>query len=242
MTHCRARIPPPKRRIKTPRFQEPFEFQIDETFMVSEVGQVVGGLLTRGMLHEGSQVKIGPLNDASFKNVTIQSVHRNKVPCKVVHAGQSAALSLDSNIPGLRRGMVLLPRDHEAVSCFFFQVGLVKNYLKIHILLTPVAGADFGTSSRQYDFPGFPDDGLHRIDPTGGRHRGHHGRAGHSHQRTIVRAVPFRISPGIHPSGQSSPVQRRNDAGHRENHANIPARRKRQENLIKFYNILSVLY
>lgn len=100
----------------------PSEFQIDETFMVSDVGQVVGGLLTRGLVHEGSQVKIGPLNDGSFKNVSVQSIHRNKVPCKIVHAGQSAALSLSAQIPGLRRGMVLLPRDREDHSCLFFQV------------------------------------------------------------------------------------------------------------------------
>lgn len=82
----------------------------------------MGGLLTKGVVREGSRLAIGPLNDGTFKPVTVQSIHRNKVPCRVVRAGQSAALSLDCKVPELRRGMVLLQADAQASGCYYFQV------------------------------------------------------------------------------------------------------------------------
>lgn len=39
--------------------QELCEFQIDETFRVPEVGTVVGGLLTKGVISEGAKLVIG---------------------------------------------------------------------------------------------------------------------------------------------------------------------------------------
>jgi len=39
--------------------QELCEFQIDETFRVPEVGTVVGGLLTKGVITEGAELVIG---------------------------------------------------------------------------------------------------------------------------------------------------------------------------------------
>uniref|UniRef100_A0A182Q877 Tr-type G domain-containing protein n=1 Tax=Anopheles farauti TaxID=69004 RepID=A0A182Q877_9DIPT len=106
--------------------QQPIEFQIDEIFRVSEVGTVAGGLLCKGVLTENSQVKVGPLQDGSFFSVTVQTIHRNKAPCRVVRAGQSASLSFNTVelMPSLRSGMVILP-DYEsndiACGCFFFQ-------------------------------------------------------------------------------------------------------------------------
>uniref|UniRef100_A0A182YP08 Uncharacterized protein n=1 Tax=Anopheles stephensi TaxID=30069 RepID=A0A182YP08_ANOST len=108
--------------------QQPIEFQIDEIFRVAEVGTVAGGLLCKGVLTENSQVKVGPLQDGSFFSVTVQTIHRNKAPCRVVRAGQSASLSFNTvePMPALRSGMVILP-DYEssdvACGCFFFQVG-----------------------------------------------------------------------------------------------------------------------
>lgn len=40
-------------------FQEVSEFQIDEVFRVVEVGTVVGGLLTKGVITEGMNLLIG---------------------------------------------------------------------------------------------------------------------------------------------------------------------------------------
>lgn len=45
------------------------EFQIDETFQVPDVGTVVGGLLTRGVLRENDRLLAGPSHDGSFHPV-----------------------------------------------------------------------------------------------------------------------------------------------------------------------------
>ncbi|XP_053682750.1 GTP-binding protein 2 [Sabethes cyaneus] len=106
--------------------QEPIEFQIDEIFKVAGVGPVVGGLLCMGVLTENIQVRIGPLQDGTFYPITVQTIHRNKAPCRVVRAGQSASLSFYStdDLPPLRSGMVILPdydENENAFGSFFFQ-------------------------------------------------------------------------------------------------------------------------
>lgn len=107
--------------------QEPCEFHIDEIFRVSEVGPVVGGLLVKGVLTENMPVKIGPLQDGRFHAVTVQTIHRNKAPCRAVRAGQSASLSFTPNqiLPTLRGGMVLLAdsgcTENEPCGTYFFQ-------------------------------------------------------------------------------------------------------------------------
>ncbi|XP_063231438.1 GTP-binding protein 2 [Bacillus rossius redtenbacheri] len=101
--------------------QELCEFQVDETFRVHEIGTVVGGLLTKGVVTEGSNLVIGPLDDGQFLPVEVQSIHRNKAPCRVVRAGQSASLALSRAVPGLRAGMVLLSAEAQPAGCFFFQ-------------------------------------------------------------------------------------------------------------------------
>lgn len=107
---------------------DPCEFHIDEIFRVSEVGLVVGGLLAKGVLTENMPMKIGPLQDGRFHALSVQTIHRNKAPCRVVRAGQSASLSFTPNqvLPPLRGGMVLLGdighSDTQPCGTFFFQV------------------------------------------------------------------------------------------------------------------------
>lgn len=90
--------------------QESAEFHIDEMFNVAEVGPVAGGLLQRGVIIERCKMLLGPLRDGSFAPVQIQTIHRNKAPCRVVRAGQSASLSFANpkELPPVRNGMVLL--------------------------------------------------------------------------------------------------------------------------------------
>ncbi|KAF4521526.1 hypothetical protein B566_EDAN012215 [Ephemera danica] len=97
--------------------QEPCEFQVDETFRVPEVGVVVGGLLSRG-----------PMDDGSYRPVIVASVHRNKAACRVVRASQSASLALRPEVPGLRKGMFLIAADAEPHACLFFQASVQVLY------------------------------------------------------------------------------------------------------------------
>uniref|UniRef100_A0A915L543 Tr-type G domain-containing protein n=1 Tax=Romanomermis culicivorax TaxID=13658 RepID=A0A915L543_ROMCU len=88
------------------------EFQIDEIFNVSDVGVVACGLLFKGIIREGDELYIGPDNDGRFRSVFIDSLQRNRTPCRYVQAGQSAAVSLgDFREFSLRKGMVLISND-----------------------------------------------------------------------------------------------------------------------------------
>ncbi|KAJ8923870.1 hypothetical protein NQ315_010452 [Exocentrus adspersus] len=94
--------------------QESPEFHIDENFKAGDLGQILGGLLTKGVITEGSKMQIGPMKNGSFQNVNVKSIHRNRVPCRMVRAGQSAAICLDTIVLGLRNGMVLLSHEENA--------------------------------------------------------------------------------------------------------------------------------
>lgn len=101
--------------------QEAVEFQIDENCTAGNINQILGGLLLRGVITERTKLKIGPRIDGNFMEVEVKSIHRNKVPCRVVKSGQSAAICLDKEVSDLRNGMVLLSQDVEACGCFYFQ-------------------------------------------------------------------------------------------------------------------------
>jgi len=66
-------------------------------------------------------MRIGPMKNGSFQDVSVKSIHRNRVPCRVVRAGQSAAICLNTYIPNLRNGMVLVGREENPKGCLFFQ-------------------------------------------------------------------------------------------------------------------------
>lgn len=89
---------------------EPIEFLIDEVFKMSDEGPIVSGILKKGIIVENISLKIGPFEDGSFKLVIIQSIHRNKAPCRVVRAGQIASISFHKNdhLALLRSGMILI--------------------------------------------------------------------------------------------------------------------------------------
>ncbi|EEB16335.1 GTP-binding protein, putative [Pediculus humanus corporis] len=105
--------------------QELCEFQVDETFRIPEVGTVVGGLLIRGVVVEGTKLLIGPFDDGYFKPVKVQSIHRNKTPCRMVRASQSASLSFTPEIPGLRNGMILVSPELKPAGSIFFQATVI---------------------------------------------------------------------------------------------------------------------
>lgn len=90
--------------------QEPCEFLVDEIFKVGDVGPVAGGLLLKGILTENMNMRIGPLQDGTFHSVAVQSIHRNKAPCRIIRAGQSGSIAFrcQENLPTLRPGMILL--------------------------------------------------------------------------------------------------------------------------------------
>nr|CAH0112948.1 unnamed protein product [Daphnia galeata] len=105
--------------------QEPVEFQIYETFCLPQVGTVLGGLLTQGVLTENMNLLLGPLEDGSFHPVQVQSIQRYKSSCRVVRAGQSASLALNIELPNIRKGMILADPHLNPQATLYFQATIV---------------------------------------------------------------------------------------------------------------------
>lgn len=105
---------PPQRnaREQAKLMEKPTEFQVDQVFVVPDVGPVVAGSLLRGTIKENESLMIGPTTTGKFLSVTITSIRRNRAPCRDVRAGQSASLSLEGvEKDTIRKGMVLVSFD-----------------------------------------------------------------------------------------------------------------------------------
>lgn len=89
---------------------------------------VLGGLLVKGAIAPGTRLLVGPLPDGEFSPVKVVSLHRNKAPCCLVRASQSASLTLapptnrSPPLPHLRPGMVLVSLRDRPHATLFFQV------------------------------------------------------------------------------------------------------------------------
>ena len=81
-------------------------------------------------MKENDSLLVGPTDDGNFIPVKISSVHRNRLPCQVAFAGQTASLSIghleDCHV---RRGMVLLSPQLKPVACQEFEADI---YLLFH--------------------------------------------------------------------------------------------------------------
>ncbi|EDO48451.1 predicted protein [Nematostella vectensis] len=113
--------------------QEITQYKIDETFNVPGTGPVVLGTLTSGILHEGDTLVVGPLCSGHFQTVRILSLKRNRAPCRVVRAGQSASAALSGiERHELRRGMVMTDPSLEPRACMCF-------WADVYLLFHPAA-------------------------------------------------------------------------------------------------------
>lgn len=88
---------------------QPFHFEINETYSVPFVGTVVSGVMKSGMVHIGDKVLLGPDHAGQFVTTTIKGIHRKRVNIPVARAGQSVTFAL-KNIRRntIRKGQVLL--------------------------------------------------------------------------------------------------------------------------------------
>ncbi|KAL8612833.1 hypothetical protein ACOMHN_038088 [Nucella lapillus] len=115
----------PPRRSHTERehlAQDLTEFQIDELFSVPHVGTVVGGVIKRGSIREGEKLLVGPSDEGTFEEVKVRTVHRNRLPCRLIQAGQAASVALiDVERERLRKGMVLLSPSADVACCRKFE-------------------------------------------------------------------------------------------------------------------------
>ncbi|KAL2737438.1 GTP-binding protein 2 [Vespula maculifrons] len=126
---------PPSETNPTDSDPESCLFQIDETFRVAGLTQpVLGGLLVKGAIAPGTRLLVGPLPDGKFSPVKVASIHRNKAPCCLVRASQSASLTLAPStnhsppLPHFRPGMVLVSVRDKPHATLFFQATVLIVY------------------------------------------------------------------------------------------------------------------
>jgi GTPase len=90
----------------------PFEFHINDTFSVPNVGTVVSGIVKSGVVHAGDTVLVGPDSLGHFNTTSIRTIHRKRIAVPAAAAGQSASFALKKvRRKDVRKGMVVLPRQ-----------------------------------------------------------------------------------------------------------------------------------
>ncbi|CAG5131434.1 unnamed protein product [Candidula unifasciata] len=101
---------------------EPAEFQIDDTFSVPGVGTVVSGTLLQGQIKLNDTLLLGPDALGQFQPVPIKSIHRKRMPVRVVKGGQTASFSLKKiKRASIRKGMVMVSSKIEPKACWEFE-------------------------------------------------------------------------------------------------------------------------
>jgi len=68
-------------------------------YSIAAVGTVVGGTIRSGTVKEGDGLLLGPSDDGRFFPITVGSIHRNRLPCRVAMAGQAACIAIGKTEP-----------------------------------------------------------------------------------------------------------------------------------------------
>lgn len=67
---------------------------MDEVFFKKKPGHILGGMLLKGSIQEHEKLLLGPMEFGEFIPVEVQTIQRYRVPCRIVRAGQTAAVSI----------------------------------------------------------------------------------------------------------------------------------------------------
>lgn len=129
-------VPPlGSRRKDQPKLEQQLtEFQVDEIYNVPEAGTVLGGVLTSGVIREGDGILVGPKEDGGFTETAVATIRRNRTPCKMVRAGQTATVTLTQvEKADIRKGIVLLSPlvalGDQCGSCWEFEAEVFMLYV-----------------------------------------------------------------------------------------------------------------
>lgn len=111
-----------KRQVMTleEAIKQPFEFEINENFLVEGVGLVLSGIVRSGVATINKQCLLGPDALKNFKQVAIKSIHINRVNSSEAYAGELACICVKAVKANeklirkdIRRGMVVIDNDNK---------------------------------------------------------------------------------------------------------------------------------
>lgn len=89
-----------KLNVNTPPIDQlkdmPFEFEINECFVVEGVGLVLSGIVRSGIAKLNDNCLLGPDKTKNFKLVQIKSIHVSRNACDYAVAGDLACLNVKS--------------------------------------------------------------------------------------------------------------------------------------------------
>eukprot|EP00056_Hartaetosiga_gracilis_P013956 m.236528 g.236528 ORF g.236528 m.236528 type:complete len:301 (-) comp13922_c0_seq9:8771-9673(-) len=107
---------------KVTSFDEPTEFQIDDTYSVPGVGTVVSGYMRQGVVRPNDTLLLGPDALGKFRPTVVKGIHRRRLPIEEVRAGQTASFALKKvKRAQIRKGMVLVARELEPKPTWEFE-------------------------------------------------------------------------------------------------------------------------
>jgi len=89
-----------------------FAMYVDRSYNVTGVGAVASGTVKSGRVEAGDELRLGPMQDGSFREVEVRSIEMHYHRVDEARAGRIVGIALKGvEERDVERGMVLLPRD-----------------------------------------------------------------------------------------------------------------------------------
>ena len=180
-----------------------FAMYVDRSYNVTGVGAVASGTVKSGRVETGDELRLGPMQDGSFREVQVRSIEMHYHRVDEARAGRIVGIALKGvEERDVERGMVLLPRDADPtpVREFEAEVMVLNHPTRIGDGYEPVVHVE--TISEAATF--HPDEGRLLPGDTGDatiRFKFRPYLVEEGRNLNLTRAVP--VSPGSNwpPSG-----------------------------------------
>ncbi|KAJ1799669.1 GTP binding protein [Coemansia sp. RSA 2399] len=96
-----------------------FEFHVEHTYSIDNVGTVVTGWVNQGSVNisatsvDKRRLCIGPDSTGGFVDIEVNSIHTLRIPTELAETGTSAALAIETHEPvSIEKGMVILDTEY----------------------------------------------------------------------------------------------------------------------------------
>ncbi|SFR93771.1 translation elongation factor 1A GTP binding domain family [Halomicrobium zhouii] len=135
-----------------------FRMYVDRSYNVQGVGAVASGTIKSGTVEAGDELLLGPMQDGSFREVTVRSIEMHYHRVDEARSGRIVGIALKGvQEADVERGMVLLPRDADPqpVREFEAEVMVLNHPTRIGDGYEPVVHLETISEAAQF----FPDGG-----------------------------------------------------------------------------------